>query len=140
MYYWCFIDAVGVYPNIPHEEGLVSIRKHLDSREKKEVTPNTLAELADTVLKNKYLQFLDKTFKQIRITAIRTKFTPPNSILFMTGLEKRLISDIDLNSYTWRRYIDDVLLIWEHREESLTIILEKKNTFCPTIKFTADWS
>ena len=33
----CTIDVVGLYPNIPHEEGLASIRKHLDKRENKEV-------------------------------------------------------------------------------------------------------
>ena len=60
----CTIDVVGLYPNIPHKEGLASIRKHLDNRENKEVTTDTLVELADIVLKNNYFQFLDKTFKQ----------------------------------------------------------------------------
>ena len=31
----CTIDVVGLYPNIPHEEGLVSIRKHLNNGENK---------------------------------------------------------------------------------------------------------
>ena len=62
----CTTDVVGLYPNIPHKEGLASIRKHLDSRENKEVTNDTLVELADIVLKNNYSQFLDKTFKEKR--------------------------------------------------------------------------
>ena len=45
----------GVYPNIPHEEGLASNRKHLDNGETKDVTTDTLVELADMVLKNNYL-------------------------------------------------------------------------------------
>ena len=125
---------------IPHEEGLASIRKHLDNRENKEVTTDTLVELADIVLKNNYFQFLDKTFKQKRGTAIGTKFAPPYSILFMADLEKRLLSDIDLKPYIWWRYIDDIFLIWEHGEESLKLFLEKINKIHPTIKFTADWS
>ena len=87
----CTIDDVGLHPNIPHEESLVSIRKHY-----KEVTTVTLVELADVVLTNNYFQFLDKTFKQKRDTARGTKFAPPYSILFMADLEKRLLSDIDL--------------------------------------------
>ena len=43
----CTIDVVGLYPNIPHEEGLSSIRKHLNNRENKEVTADTLVELAE---------------------------------------------------------------------------------------------
>ena len=104
------------------------------------MTTDTLVELADIVLKNNYFQFLDKTFKQKRGTAIGTKFSPPYSILFMADLEKRLLSDIDLKPYIWWRYIDDIFLIWEHGEESLKLFLEKINTIHPTIKFTADWS
>ena len=46
-------DVVGLYPNIAHEEGLASIRKHyLDNRENEKVTTDTLVEMADTVLKS----------------------------------------------------------------------------------------
>ena len=75
---------------------MASIRKHLENRENKEVTTNDLVELADRVLKNNYIQFLEKTFKQKRGTAIGTKFAPPYPILFIANLEKRLLSDIDL--------------------------------------------
>ena len=34
----CTIDVVGLYPNIPHEEGLASLRKFLDARTEKKVT------------------------------------------------------------------------------------------------------
>ena len=137
---FCTIDVVDLSPNIPHKEGLASIRKHLDSRENKEVTTDTLVQLADIVLKNNYFQFLDKIFKQKRDTAIGTKFAPPYSILFMADLEKRLLSDIHLKPYIWWRYIDDIFLIWEHGEECLKLFLEKINSIHPTIKFSADWS
>ena len=38
----CTIDIVGLYPNIPHEEGLASLRKFLDTRMEKKVTTKTL--------------------------------------------------------------------------------------------------
>ena len=57
----------------------------------------------------------------------------------MADLEKRLPSDIDLKSYIWWRYINDIFLIWEHGEESLKLFLEKINSIHPTIKFMADW-
>ena len=101
----CIIDVVGLYPNIPHKEGLASIRKHLDNRENKEVTTYNLVEIADIVLKNNYFQFLDKIFKQKRDTAIGTKFASPYSIFFMVDIGKRLLSDKDLQSYIWWRYI-----------------------------------
>ena len=39
-----------------------------------------------------------------------------------------------------RRYIDDILFIWEHDEQSLTEFINEINSFHPTVKFTADWS
>ena len=48
----CTIDAVCLYPNIPHEKGLASLRKFLDARTEKKVTTETLLELAEIVLKN----------------------------------------------------------------------------------------
>ena len=38
----CTIDVVGLYPNIPHEDGLVAMRKVLDAREDKTVSRQTL--------------------------------------------------------------------------------------------------
>ena len=74
---------------------------------------DTLVELTDIVLKNNYVQFLDKTFKQKRDIATGTKFPPRYSILLIEDLEKRLLFDIDLKSYIWWRYIDDTFLIFE---------------------------
>ena len=50
------VDVVGLFPNIPHEEGLSALRKRLDESDKKEVSANTLVQLAELVLKNKCLQ------------------------------------------------------------------------------------
>ena len=33
----CSIDVVGLYPNIPHEEGLQAMRKLLDTRQNPKV-------------------------------------------------------------------------------------------------------
>ena len=45
-------DVVGLYPNIPHEEGLIAIRKALDTRKDKTISTDSLIELAEYVLKN----------------------------------------------------------------------------------------
>ena len=46
------IDVVGLYPNIPHEEGLASLRRFLNARMEKKETTETLVELAEIFLKN----------------------------------------------------------------------------------------
>ena len=41
----CTIDAVGLYPNIPHEKGLIAIRKALDTKKDKTISTDSLTEL-----------------------------------------------------------------------------------------------
>ena len=130
----CTVDVVGLYPNIPHEEGLSALRKRLDLRQEKDVTTSTLAELAEVVT------FKEKTLKQKRGTAIGTKFAPPYSILFMAELEEEILSEIELKPYLWWRYIDDIFFLWEHGEEKLKRFIEHLNEKHSTIKFTAEWS
>ena len=136
----CTVDVVGLYPNIPHEEGLSALHKRLDLRQEKDVTTSTLVELAEVVLKNNIFTFKEKTLKQKRGTAIGTKFAPPYSILFMAELEEEILSEIELKPCLWWRYIDNIFFLWEHGEEKLKEFIEHLNEKHPTIKFKAEWS
>ena len=123
----CTVDVVGLYPNIPHEEGLSTQHKRLDLRQEKDVTTSTLVELAEVVLKNNIFTFKEKTLKQKWGTAVGTKFAPPYSILFMAELEEEILSEIELKPYLWWRYIDDIFFLWEHGEEKLQGFIEHLN-------------
>ena len=61
------------------------------------MSKENLVELAEIVLKNNIAQFNKKTLKQLRGTAIGTKFAPPYAILFMIDLEERILEDIELH-------------------------------------------
>ena len=41
----CTMDVVGLYPNIPHGEGLASLYKFLESRDNKQILSDTLQNL-----------------------------------------------------------------------------------------------
>ncbi len=51
----CTVDVVGLYPSIPHDEGLESIRDALNSREDQSVSTDSLVELTKLVLKTTFL-------------------------------------------------------------------------------------
>ena len=97
----CTVDVVGLYPNIPHEEGLSALRKRLDNRKEKYISTDTLCDLAEVVLKNNIFKYSKKIFKQKRGTAIGTKFAPPYSILFMAELEEAILKEADFKPYLW---------------------------------------
>ena len=79
----CTIDVVGLYPNIPHKEGLEAIRKALDKREDQTISTDSLILLTECVLKNSVFEHNMRHFKQFQGTAIGTKFPPRYAILFM---------------------------------------------------------
>ena len=134
------MDVVGLYPNIPHEEGLSVLRRRLETRKEKYVSTDTIIDLAEVVLKNNIFTFGKKTLKQKRETAIGAKLAPPYSILFMAELEEEIIKESEYKPFLWSRYIDDIFFLWEHGENKLKSFIDKINKVHPTIKFTAEWS
>ena len=66
----CYVDVAGLYPNIPHDEGLPVLQKRLELRREKNVNTSTFVEIAEVVLKNNVFSFGKKTLKQLRGTAI----------------------------------------------------------------------
>ena len=134
------VDVVGLYPSIPHDEGLAAMRAALDKRGKKDVSTDSLCELAEIVLKNNIFEFDEKTYRQLRGTAIGTKMAPPYAILFLAQLEEEFLKNCRFKPKVWFRYIDDIFMVWTHGEEKLKEFLENLNNFHKTIKFTAEFS
>ena len=136
----CTVDVVGLYPNIPHNDGLAALKRVLEEREDPKISTESLLELTECVLKNNVFEHDERFFRQKQGTAIGTKMAPPYAILFMSDLEQKFLDSSPLKPLVWWRYIDDIFLIWQHGEESLTKFLENLNDCHPTIKFTAEHS
>ena len=83
----CTIDAVRLYPNILHREGLEAIQKALDKREDQTISTDSLILLAECVLKNNVFEHNMRYFKQLNGTAIGIKFALLYAILLMGYLK-----------------------------------------------------
>ena len=115
----CTIDAVGLYLNIPHKEGLEAIRKTLDRREDQTISTDSLIVLAECILKNNIFEYNMRYFKQLNGTEIGTKLASPYAILFMGYLEDKILSSLVGKPLVWWRYIGDIFMIWQYGEETL---------------------
>ena len=80
----------------------------MNIRVDKQITTDTLIELAKLVLKNNSFEFSDKTYKQICGTAVDTKLAPSFAVLFMAVLEENILSKVKKRLSVWRRYIADL--------------------------------
>ena len=136
----CTIDVVGLYPSIPHEEGLATLKYALDARQEKTVSTESLMDLASLVLKNNYFEFNDNFYLQKQGTAIGTKMAPSYAVLFMDAIESAFLDSVAQKPLIWWRYIDDIFLVWEHGENTLIDFIAELNAFHPSVKFTSEWS
>ena len=143
----CTVDVVGLYPHIPHDEGLQALREALglpdcmsSSGIGKESLKQDIVDFAEFVLKNNNFEFNGKHYVQKLGTAIGTRMAPSYANIFMDRLERQLISQAVIKPHTWWRFIDDIFIIWTEGEESLRTFIEYLNKAHRTIKFTYQWS
>ena len=133
-------NVVGLYPNIPHEACLKSLKEALDRRREKKISTEDLDKMAEFVLKNNYFEFDRSVFQQVSGTAIGTKFALPYACIFMDRLENNFFETQTLKPLVWLRYIDDVFFISTHSEEELKEFMREMNSFDANIKFTYEYS
>ena len=78
------INAVALYPNIPHSKGLTSLQRFLQLIDNNRISSTTLIEFVEIVLEHNIFEFDGKIyFKLLRGTTIGAKFAPPFGILFI---------------------------------------------------------
>ena len=91
-------DVTGLYPSIPHSEGLDILKKQCKNYPSKKVSTEDIGKMTDFVLKNNLFEFDSKFYKQISGTAIGTKCAPPYACIFMDHIETEFLKTQDINS------------------------------------------
>ena len=81
-------DVVGLYPSIPHDAGLKTLKEALDKRENRKISTNDLLRMAEFFLKNNYFKSNGQVKQQITGTAIGTKFAPTYTLAFLWTMLK----------------------------------------------------
>ena len=86
----CTLDITSLYTNIPHNEGIQSIKELLAIHRHTNTLPHNsyIVELLEVVLTNNYFDFNGKHYHQISGTAMGTKLAPSYANLFLTKFEE----------------------------------------------------
>ena len=69
-----------------------------------------------------------------------TRMAPSYANLFMGTLETELVKQNSKNIQIWKRFIDDIFIIWTGTLEEFQDFMDKINQIHPTIKFTHEVS
>ena len=72
------------------------------------------------ILKKNYFEFNNEYYLQISGTAMGTRCAPNYAIIFMAELEEQFLTTVILKTRIWKRFIDDIFIIWKHGETAPT--------------------
>jgi len=137
------VDVKSLYTCIPHEDGIAACKEALENSEvnnPEQPDSNTLIKLLEIVLKNNTFEFDGRAFHQLQGTAMGTRAAPAYANIFMGKLEQTILSHAPLKPLYYRRYIDDIVVLWSHPMPELLDFLQSMNNFHPSIKFTFNTS
>ena len=121
-----------------------AVRHFLSDKEYAADAPpvDEIIKVMNHILKNNTFIFENQVYKQIFGTAMGTPMAPSISSLFMGWLEERLLanSPVPIDPKFWKRFLDDIFLLWTGTDEEWEIFFNYINSFHSTIKFTSQIS
>ncbi|XP_063077568.1 uncharacterized protein LOC134467623 [Engraulis encrasicolus] len=140
--YLVTFDVESLYTNIPHEGGLEAMAHYLESQDDGLPT-ELLLNMTRFILKSNYFLFNNKYFLQVQGTSMGSPFAPNYANLFM-GLweEKHIFNNNPFkdNLLIFKRFIDDILLVFTGSEHDLSLFNKYINDTHPNLKFTMEYS
>ncbi|CAN7976819.1 unnamed protein product, partial [Ixodes persulcatus] len=131
------LDVTALYTNIPHDDGIAAvIGAYVNTQNSTILDCQSLTKLLRLVLECNHFEFENEHYLQISGTAMGTKMAPNYANIFMAELEGRFLADRPIQPYFYRRYIDDIFMIWTGTEDELNTFISEYNSVHSSIRFT----
>ena len=132
-------DIINMFPNIDNNLGLSSVKKYLDLCSGNIPPTNCLLEALELCLSCNNSIFNNENYLQTDGTAQGPHMSCCYADIAMADFDKEA-SEYRLTPTTWKRFRDDIFVLWPHGRESLVLFLDYINTLDPTekIKFTME--
>ncbi|XP_065176010.1 uncharacterized protein LOC135805799 [Sycon ciliatum] len=134
------MDVVALYPSIPIAEGVEAVarvlQQHIESVDTFGLSVEQIEELLTFVLRSNYFRFGEKVYHQREGIAMGNNLAPPFAIIFMHDLETSLLLNSPGAPVLYKRYIDDIIMLWTLGAALLRQLIAYFNTANASIKFT----
>lgn len=134
------LDVTALYTNIPNDEGIEACLSFLKQHRKPwdiletEVSNDQVARLLKLVLTLNNFRFNDHHYLQVGGTAMGTRVAPPFANIYMDSFEQQHVYCYTPKPRLWLRFIDDILMIWDHGMDRLREFITFLNNRHPNIK------
>ena len=135
-------SSSSLYTNIPNDLGIQACREPLEVYRSGAKNPSnsSIIELLEMVLTMNNFDFNGLHFLQVGGTAMGTHLAPSYANLFMDLFERKYVYTYPVQPLLWKRYIDDIFLLWDKSTFELQKFIDHLNNCVPSIKFEANIS
>ena len=129
-------DVVSLFTSVPldYTIELILNKIYVDKRIETKLMREEMKELLETCTKEMHFSFNGVIYRQINGVAMGSPLGPVIANVFMVELENTLVPQLDDSVSLWCRYVDDTFTFI--KKGSVESVLEKLNSFHPSIKFT----
>lgn len=139
------LDVESLYTNIPHEGGIEAVDfylrpLHMDM--KPSIT--CIKELVKLVLTKNAFMYKDTHYLQVKGTAMGSTMAPNYASLYVGSFEHDFVFNRSHNDFfhhigLWRRYIDDIFILWSGTPNELFDFVNFLNVSSNHLKFTVNY-
>ena len=131
------MDAVGLFTNIIHEDGMEEMEIKLNEREKKNIPTEFIMKLMNIILYQNIFEFHDSLWMQNIGAAMGSKPIPPYANIFMAKIDRMIKTLKGAEQIKIMKiFLDDYFKIFQGSTKELHSLLERINNIHPTIKLT----
>ena len=145
------LDVESMYNNMSNQLGTSACKEFLESRSFQTdgdddmfVSTNSILTALDLCLKNNYFSFNDKVYQQVSGVGTGIKLAPTYACLGMGKYEKLVFNsnqDLLQKVLLWKRFIDDVLMLFKGNKQECEEFVGWLNSLMPgVVKFKFDFS
>ena len=149
-------DVESMYTNIAHEPGMAAVEACLESNpvtldsedgpQMKRPPTYSFMKLLELCLTRNDFYFDGEFFTQRKGVSMGKIFAPNLANIFMAQWENRMLHQDSLSRasveapHTYKRFLDDIFMIWTHGPQALQRFMTYLNQSDPCITLTEEWS
>ena len=133
-------DVASMYTNIDIPAALEVITRRIDSIRGTPGLPPTedFIRMLRLSLERNDFKFNGSFYLQLKGTAMGKKYAPAFANIFMADWEHTMLRGATLQPLCYKRFLDDIFLIWTHGEQQLTTFITYANSLDPSVQLEAE--
>ena len=133
-------DDVNMYTNVPVQLTIDIMVSHLRNQQIHQDAIDEFKVLMKLCLEDNICHFQGKTYQFPDGLPMGGPLSSLVADAFLSHMEDQLLRDpaISQNIVFYKRYVDDILCIWNGSDEQLNLTLAKLNSFHPAMKFVME--